>query len=206
MLTINVLKTLFYSLRNQFNLITHIAKNIHALSDDNIKLMMGNALQTINGLLSLYGEYKTVLSENYNVELVIEDDDLIISTPLLPHRIICYLAHIELMQQHDPDTYIRYKSLMQQLGLMPQCMRKKQHCQQPAANYSFYKLVCALNGQVTKETIAKMNMILGDKKEVTSIRLRPKTRAVLQVYSENLGISVSQIINIMVDGVVEQTP
>lgn len=120
MLTINVLKTLIYSIRNQFNLIESIAKNIHVLSDEDIKLMMGNALQTINGLLSLYGEHKTVLSENYNLKLVIENDGLIISTPLLPHRIICYLAHIELMQQHDPETYARYKSLMQQLGLMPQ--------------------------------------------------------------------------------------
>ena len=205
MLTVNVLKTLLYSIRNQFNLIEHIAKNIHTLSDDDIKLMMGNALQTINGLLSLYGEHKTVLSENYNLKLVIENDDLIISTPLLPHRIICYLVHIELMRQHDPNTYTQYKSLMQRLGLMPQCMGKKQYCQEPVANYSFLELVGALNGQVTKETMAKMNLILGDKKEVTSIRLRPKTRAVLQVYSENLGISVSQIINIMIDGVAEQT-
>lgn len=205
MLTVNLLKTLIYSIRNQFNLIEQITKNSHALSDDDIKLMMGNTLQTINGLLSLYYEYKTVLSETYNLKLVIENDDLIISTPLLPHRIICYLVHIELMQQHDPDTYARYKSLVQRLGDIPQCMHNNQHYQKPVANYSFSKLVGALNGQVTKETMAKMNLILGDKKEVTSIRLRPKTRVVLQAYSENLGISVSQIINIMVDGVVEQT-
>nr|WP_282490702.1 hypothetical protein [Providencia alcalifaciens] len=116
MLTVNVLKTLLYSTRNQFNLIENIAKNIHILPDDDIKLMMGNALQTINGLLSLYGEHKTVLSENYNLKMVIENDGLIISTPLLPHRIICYLAHIELMQHHDPETYARYKSLMQHWG------------------------------------------------------------------------------------------
>ena len=115
MLTVNVLKTLLYLTRNQFNLIEHIAKNTHTLSDDDIKLMMGNALQTINGLLSLYGEHKTVLSENYNLKLVIENDDLIISTPLLPHRIICYLAHIELMQHTNHDIYARYKILMQKI-------------------------------------------------------------------------------------------
>lgn len=40
-------------------------------------------------------------------------------------------------------------------------------------------------------------------KEITSIRLKPQTRAYLQAQSETLGISVSQLINIMVDGVVE---
>lgn len=40
------------------------------------------------------------------------------------------------------------------------------------------------------------------RKEVTSIRLKPQTRAWLQSQSETLGISVSQMINIMVDGVV----
>ncbi|WP_455917053.1 conjugal transfer protein TraE [Pantoea agglomerans] len=40
------------------------------------------------------------------------------------------------------------------------------------------------------------------RKEVTSIRLRPQTRAWLQAQSETLGISVSQMINIMVDGVI----
>ena len=115
MLTVNVLKTLLYSTRNQFNLIEHIAKNTHTLSDDDIKLMMGNPLQTINGLLSLYGEHKTVLSENYNLKLVIENDVLIISTPLLPHRIICYLSHIESMQHTNPDIYARYKILMQKI-------------------------------------------------------------------------------------------
>lgn len=115
MLTVNVLKTLLYSARNQFNLIEQIAKNTHTLSDDDIKLMMGNALQTINGLLSLYGEHKTVLSENYKLKLVVENDDLIISTPLLPHRIICYLAHIELMQHINSDIYARYKILMQKI-------------------------------------------------------------------------------------------
>ncbi|EFE93265.1 hypothetical protein HMPREF0758_5086 [Serratia odorifera DSM 4582] len=40
-------------------------------------------------------------------------------------------------------------------------------------------------------------------KEITSIRLKPQTRAYLQVQSETLGISVSQLINIMIDGVVE---
>ncbi|UEK61606.1 hypothetical protein LL668_20985 (plasmid) [Providencia rettgeri] len=115
MLTVNVLKTLLYSTRNQFNLIAHIAKNTHTLSDADIKLMMGNALQTINGLLSLYGEHKTVLSEIYNLKLVIENDDLIISTPLLPHRIICYLAHIKSMQHTNPDIYARYKILMQKI-------------------------------------------------------------------------------------------
>lgn len=115
MLTTNVLKTLVYSIRNQFNLIEYIAKNIHIISDDDINLMMGNALQTINGLLSLYNEYKTVLPENYKLELVIENNGLIISTPLLPHRIICYLAQIELMQHTNPDIYARYKILMQKI-------------------------------------------------------------------------------------------
>ncbi|MHC6758250.1 conjugal transfer protein TraE [Yersinia ruckeri] len=40
-------------------------------------------------------------------------------------------------------------------------------------------------------------------KEITSIRLKPQTRTYLQAQSEALGISVSQLINIMVDGVVE---
>ncbi|WP_456311280.1 conjugal transfer protein TraE [Serratia proteamaculans] len=40
------------------------------------------------------------------------------------------------------------------------------------------------------------------RKEVTSIRLKPQTRAYLQAQSESLGISVSQFINIIVDGVV----
>ncbi|MEN4545909.1 conjugal transfer protein TraE [Pantoea agglomerans] len=40
------------------------------------------------------------------------------------------------------------------------------------------------------------------RKEVTSIRLKPQTRAYLQAQSETLGISVSQFINIIVDGVV----
>lgn len=40
------------------------------------------------------------------------------------------------------------------------------------------------------------------RKEVTSIRLKPQTRAYLQAQSEALGISVSQFINIIVDGVV----
>lgn len=115
MLTINVLKMLVYSLRNQFNLIEYVTKNIQILSDDDFKIMMGNALQTINGLLSLYCEHKTVLSEVYNLKLVIENDDLIISTPLLPHRIICYLAHIESMQHAESDTYARYKILMQKI-------------------------------------------------------------------------------------------
>lgn len=46
------------------------------------------------------------------------------------------------------------------------------------------------------------------KKEITSIRLRPHTRAYLQAQSEVLGVSVSQLINIIVDGVVsaETTP
>ncbi|MEG3139516.1 hypothetical protein SC171_16675 [Pantoea cypripedii] len=40
------------------------------------------------------------------------------------------------------------------------------------------------------------------RKEVTSIRLKPQTRAYQQAQSETLGISVSQCINIIVDGVV----
>ena len=40
------------------------------------------------------------------------------------------------------------------------------------------------------------------RKEVTSIRLKPQTRAWLQAQSDTLGISVSQMINIMVDGVI----
>ncbi|MEY0026334.1 hypothetical protein AB7W40_20325 [Providencia rettgeri] len=113
--TINILKILIYSLRNQFNLIESVTRNIQILSDDDFKIMMGNALQTINGLLSLYGEHKTVLSETYNLELVIENDDLIISTPLLPHHIICHLAYIELMQHAESDIYARYKMLMQKI-------------------------------------------------------------------------------------------
>lgn len=103
MLTINVLKTLIYSIRNQFNLIELMTKNIQFISDDDFKLMMGNILQTINGLLSLYCERKTVLSENYNLKMVVANDDLIISTPLLPHHIICHLAYIELMQKIERD-------------------------------------------------------------------------------------------------------
>ncbi|HGN0870225.1 hypothetical protein EC835_11416 [Providencia alcalifaciens] len=201
----NLFKTLIYSLRNQFNLIELISLNINALSDDDITIMMGNALQTINGLLSLYEEHKAFLSEEYKLELVIEDNDLIISTSLLPHRIICHLAYIELLQHRNSDVYTRHKNLMQQMGFIPQPIRNKLHYRVSSASYRFPKLVEALNGQVTKETIAKMNLILGDKNEVTSIRLRPKTRAVLHAYSDNLGISVSQIINIMIDGVIEQT-
>lgn len=115
MLTINVLKTLIYSLRNQFNLIEYVTRNIQILSDDDFKIMMGNALQTINGLLSLYCEHKTVLSENYNLKLVVANDDLIISTPLLPHHVICHLAYIELMQHAESDTYARYKILIQKI-------------------------------------------------------------------------------------------
>lgn len=61
------------------------------------------------------GEGKTVLSENYNLKMVVANDDLIISTPLLPHHIICHLAYIELMQYAEPDTYARYKILMQKI-------------------------------------------------------------------------------------------
>lgn len=41
------------------------------------------------------------------------------------------------------------------------------------------------------------------RKEITSIRLRPQTRAYLQAQSDALGISVSQVINLIIDGVVE---
>lgn len=41
-------------------------------------------------------------------------------------------------------------------------------------------------------------------KEITSIRLQPQTKAYLQTQSETLGISVSQFINIILDGVVAQ--
>ncbi|AWR60255.1 TPA: conjugal transfer protein TraE [Proteus mirabilis] len=41
------------------------------------------------------------------------------------------------------------------------------------------------------------------KKEITSIRLKPQTRSYLQAQSEVLGISVSQVINLIIDGVVE---
>lgn len=204
-LTVSVLKAFVYSLRNQFNLIEYVSKNSHLLSDDDIKIMIGNALQTITGLLLLYGEHKVELSEMYDVELRLDNDDLIISTLLLPHYIICHLEHIELMRHCNPDMYLRYENVMQQMGFIAQCMHNKHHYRKLSANYSFPKLVEVLNRQVTKDTIVKMDRILGDRKEVTSIRLRPKTRAVLQVYSDNIGISVSQIINIMVDGVVQQT-
>ncbi|EDR9713696.1 conjugal transfer protein TraE [Salmonella enterica subsp. diarizonae] len=40
-------------------------------------------------------------------------------------------------------------------------------------------------------------------KELTSIRLKPSTRAYLQAQSDHLGISLSQSINMIIDGVVE---
>lgn len=39
-------------------------------------------------------------------------------------------------------------------------------------------------------------------KELTSVRLRPETKTYLQVQSETLGVSLSQVINIILDGVV----
>lgn len=74
--------------------------------------------------------------------------------------------------------------------------------------HSLSKLVQALIAFGNKTALAQSKEMDDGRKEITSIRLKPQTRAYLQVQSENLGISVSQLINIMVDGVVsvETTP
>ncbi|WP_226905700.1 MULTISPECIES: conjugal transfer protein TraE [Serratia] len=74
--------------------------------------------------------------------------------------------------------------------------------------HSLSKLVQALIAFGNKTAQAQSKEMDDGRKEITSIRLKPQTRAYLQVQSENLGISVSQLINIMVDGVVsvETTP
>lgn len=68
--------------------------------------------------------------------------------------------------------------------------------------HSMTKILSSLLSGGQERAVKQMADEDDGRKEVTSIRLRPQTRAWLQAQSETLGISVSQMINIMVDGVI----
>ncbi|WP_072279232.1 hypothetical protein [Cedecea neteri] len=68
--------------------------------------------------------------------------------------------------------------------------------------HSLTKILSSLLTGGQERALKVMDEEEDGRKEVTSIRLKPQTRAYLQAQSEVLGISVSQFINIIVDGVV----
>ncbi|MBJ9635504.1 conjugal transfer protein TraE [Citrobacter freundii] len=70
--------------------------------------------------------------------------------------------------------------------------------------YSFTQLIQSLLSSGHSKAVQES--VLADSigpKELTSIRLKPSTRAYLQAQSDHLGISLSQSINMIIDGVVE---
>lgn len=70
--------------------------------------------------------------------------------------------------------------------------------------YSFTQLIQSLLSSGHSKAVQES--VLADSigpKELTSIRLKPSTRAYLQAQSDLLGISLSQSINMIIDGVVE---
>lgn len=70
--------------------------------------------------------------------------------------------------------------------------------------YSFTQLIQSLlssgHSKAVQESVSADST---GPKELTSIRLKPSTRAYLQAQSDHLGISLSQSINMIIDGVVE---
>lgn len=68
--------------------------------------------------------------------------------------------------------------------------------------HSLTKILHSLLTGGHRQAVSQMKEDEESRKEVTSIRLKPQTRAYLQAQSEALGISVSQLINIIIDGVV----
>jgi hypothetical protein len=74
--------------------------------------------------------------------------------------------------------------------------------------YTLVKIIQSLITGGHPQALKQMDETEEGRKEITSIRLKPQTRAYLQAQSDSLGISVSQLINIIVDGVVsiETTP
>lgn len=57
-----------------------------------------------------------------------------------------------------------------------------------------------MGNRAAEERISQLEEISA--KELTTVRLRPETKAYLQSQSESLGVSLSQVINIILDGVV----
>lgn len=68
--------------------------------------------------------------------------------------------------------------------------------------YSLSKIIQSLLIGNQKSAIEQMKDTDDGRKETTTIRFKPQTRAYLQAQSENLGISVSQLLNIIVEGVI----
>lgn len=68
--------------------------------------------------------------------------------------------------------------------------------------YSLTKIFQSLLIGNQKNAIEQMTDAEDGRKETTTIRFKPQTRAYLQAQSEHLGISVSQLLNIIVEGVV----
>jgi hypothetical protein len=67
---------------------------------------------------------------------------------------------------------------------------------------TFQNLIVKLSENGNKN----FNQLVHDEKqtkEITSIRLRPQTRQYLKCQSEALGLSVSEVINIILDGVID---
>lgn len=72
--------------------------------------------------------------------------------------------------------------------------------------YTFPTLIASLSENASLvESEASKSPTGKQVKEVTSIRLEPEVRAYLHAQSQALGISVSQIIGIILKGVIEQS-
>ena len=136
-LTSEYLKMLAYSLRNQFNIIESIKKNIDdiihkrkPLSDyaEDLMLMHNNALQVINGILVFCCENRKILQENYRFQMLILTDRLLIFAEFLPSGITCHLKILSRipvlklqfyfktpMNQLHQDAYNRYETLIKRI-------------------------------------------------------------------------------------------